>query len=80
MPDCAPGQQPSTRPVGCCPGTSSSRLLKDRFYIGEVQFKGKWYPGRHEAIIERALFDRVQEVRKERDNGDGTRCAATSTI
>ncbi len=49
------------------------QMLKDRFYIGEVTLKGVWYPGRHTPIIERDLFDRVQDVRAERGGGDGTR-------
>ena len=49
------------------------QMLKDRFYIGEIRFKGQWYPGRHEPIIDRDLFDRVQDVIAERDNGNGTR-------
>lgn len=36
-------------------------LLKNRIYIGEMGHKNKWYPGEHEPIIDRKLFDRVQE-------------------
>ena len=35
-------------------------LLSNRTYVGEVVHKGKVYPGEHEAIVDRALFDAVQ--------------------
>lgn len=41
-------------------------MLGNRFYIGEVQHNGAWYPGRHQAIIPLDLFDRVQEVKRQR--------------
>jgi site-specific DNA recombinase len=36
------------------------RLLNNPLYIGEVSHKGTRYPGEHEAIVDRALWDRVQ--------------------
>jgi site-specific DNA recombinase len=36
-------------------------VLKNRTYIGEVVHKGQHYPGEHEPILERALFEAVQE-------------------
>lgn len=39
-------------------------LLSNPFYAGKVAYKGKVYPGRHEAIIIEELFDRVQEILK----------------
>jgi hypothetical protein len=41
-------------------------LLQNRFYLGEVQYRGTWYPGRHPALIPRALFERCQQVRATR--------------
>ncbi|MCR0985277.1 recombinase family protein [Roseomonas populi] len=35
------------------------KLLANRTYVGEAAHKGKVYPGEHEAIIDRALWDRV---------------------
>jgi site-specific DNA recombinase len=35
-------------------------LLRNRFYIGEVRFKGEVFPGEQPAILERVLFDAVQ--------------------
>src|SRR5262249_31346941 len=37
-----------------------SYLLKNRIYMGEMGHKNKWYPGEHEPIIDRKVFDRVQ--------------------
>ena len=36
-------------------------LLRNRFYIGEVKYKGEILPGEQPAIIERDLFDAVQQ-------------------
>ena len=35
------------------------KLLNNRVYIGEAVHKGTAYPGEHEAIIDRALWDKV---------------------
>jgi site-specific DNA recombinase len=35
-------------------------ILKNRLYVGEVAFRGQVYPGQHDAIVDRDLFDRVQ--------------------
>jgi DNA invertase Pin-like site-specific DNA recombinase len=39
-------------------------LLKNRTYLGEMGHKGAWYPGEHEAIIDLALFNAVQDLLK----------------
>ena len=39
-------------------------LLKNRTYLGEMGHKGSWFPGEHEAIIDPALFNAVQELLK----------------
>jgi site-specific DNA recombinase len=36
-------------------------MLKNRFYIGEVAYHGEIYKGEHEAILDRILFDAVQQ-------------------
>ncbi len=35
-------------------------LLRNRIYLGEIVHKDKSYPGEHEAIIDRELWDQVQ--------------------
>jgi DNA invertase Pin-like site-specific DNA recombinase len=37
-----------------------AHLLKNRFYIGEVVYKGGVFTGEHEPILDRDLFDAVQ--------------------
>jgi site-specific DNA recombinase len=37
-------------------------VLSNRIYAGEVEHKGKVYPGQHAAIVEPALFGRVQQA------------------
>jgi site-specific DNA recombinase len=41
------------------------KLLNNRVYIGEAVHKGESYPGEHEAIVSRALWDKVHAVIKE---------------
>jgi site-specific DNA recombinase len=40
---------------------SLAHLLKNRFYIGEVNYRGEVYRGEHEPILTRDLFEAVQE-------------------
>jgi site-specific DNA recombinase len=35
-------------------------LLRNRLYIGEIRHLDQWYPGEHEGIVSRPLWDRVQ--------------------
>ena len=37
-------------------------LLQNRLYVGEVVFQGVAYPGQHEAIVDRDLFDQAQAI------------------
>jgi site-specific DNA recombinase len=50
------------RTVGGIPFTRGplAYLLRNRFYIGEVVFKGEVCPGQHPPIVDRDLFDGVQ--------------------
>lgn len=38
------------------------KLLHNRTYLGELRHKDKWYPGKHEAIIDQALWDDVHSI------------------
>ena len=38
------------------------KLLNNRVYVGEAVHKGTAYPGEHEAIIDRELWDRVHAI------------------
>ena len=48
--------------VGGIPFTRGplAHLLRNRFYIGEVVFKGETLAGEQKAIVDRALFEAVQ--------------------
>ena len=43
-----------------------SQILHDPYYTGVVRFKGELFPGRHEPLISKELFLRVQDVLAER--------------
>ncbi len=55
------------------------RLLGNRTYRGEVVHKGKGYPGEHEAIVSKGLWEKVQAVLSENTRAKQTR-AQTKTI
>lgn len=44
------------------PRSTVHAILNDRAYIGEILHKGEWYPGKHEPLIDRATWDRVQAL------------------
>jgi DNA invertase Pin-like site-specific DNA recombinase len=44
------------------PRSSLHAILRDRAYIGELEFRGQWYPGKHEPLTDRATWDRVQAL------------------
>jgi DNA invertase Pin-like site-specific DNA recombinase len=39
-------------------------FLKNRIYIGETHYDGKWFKGEHQPIVDGPTFDRVQELLK----------------
>ena len=64
----------TSRPTGRWPEgpVSISRLhmmLQDPYYTGIIVYKGREFPGRHEALITPALFERVQLVLAARSRG-----------
>jgi site-specific DNA recombinase len=38
------------------------RILNNRVYIGEAVYKGNSYPGEHDAIIDREMWDKVHSI------------------
>jgi site-specific DNA recombinase len=51
-----------------------SVILGDPYYTGVIRYKGKLHPGRHEPLISKGLFLRVQEVLRSRNRrGDRDR-------
>lgn len=49
-------------PAGPVSDSKIEKLLRDRYYLGEVSYRGEYFEGRHDALIESKLFDRVQEL------------------
>ncbi len=47
-----------------------AKMLSNPYYTGIVRYKGAEYPGRHEPLISRELFDRVQEALKANMTGE----------
>jgi site-specific DNA recombinase len=43
-----------------------SQMLRDRYYLGYVTYKGEEVQGRHEPLIDDDLFDRVQDLLESR--------------
>jgi hypothetical protein len=43
-----------------------AHMLKNRFYVGEVAYRGEVHKGEHPAIVDREVFDRVQTMLTER--------------
>jgi site-specific DNA recombinase len=54
--------RPGRYPAGPVSTTKLRALLADPYYIGKVVYQGEVYEGRHDALIDRDLFDRVQDV------------------
>ena len=44
-------------------------LLKNRTYLGETGHKGSWFPGEHDAIVDREVFEQVQQLLKSNSLG-----------
>jgi site-specific DNA recombinase len=59
------------RTVGGIPFTRCplAYLLRNRFYIGEVQFKGEICPGEHPPILDRDLFEAAEQKLAQQRNG-----------
>jgi hypothetical protein len=58
-----------------------AHLLRNRFYIGEVDFKGEVLPGEQPAILDRDLFDAVQaKLNGQRANHTTARAKSESLL
>lgn len=71
------------RTVGGIPFTRGplAYLLRNRFYIGEVRYKGEVFPGEQPPILDRALFDAVQaRLEEQRTNHTVARHASDSLL
>ena len=58
------------------------KLLNNRVYVGEAVYKGTAYPGEHQAIVDRGLWDRVHAILREspRKRGAHTRAQTPALL
>jgi Recombinase len=71
------------RTIGGIPFTRGplAHFLRNRFYIGEVVFKGEVFPGEQPAILDRGLFDAVQaKLNGQRNNRASARVKSNSLL
>jgi hypothetical protein len=60
---------------------SLAALLRNRFYIGEVRYKGEVFPGEQTAILDRALFETAQtKLDRQRTNHAKVRQKSSSLL
>lgn len=50
-------------------------VLRNRVYIGEIYYRGNWYPAPHEPLIPKELFDKAQAIPTERREDRSKRAA-----
>jgi hypothetical protein len=72
----------SGRTIGGVPFTSGplSYLLRNRFYIGEVVYKGEVLPGEQQPIVDRTLFEAVQARLAEQQNNHVATRTSSDTL
>src|SRR5262249_2583581 len=70
------------RTIGGIPFTRGplAYLLRNRFYIGEVVFKGQICPSEHPPILDRDLFEAVQRRLAEQHNGYHATAASSEAV
>jgi site-specific DNA recombinase len=70
------------RTIGGIPFTRGpvAYLLRNRFYIGEVVFKGQICPGEHPSILDRGLFEAVQQRLAEQHNYHATAAGSEAVL
>jgi site-specific DNA recombinase len=60
-------------PAGPISAKYLARVLRDRYYLGFITYKGEEYQGRHEPLVSAELFAKVQAVLDERLPKQGSR-------
>jgi DNA invertase Pin-like site-specific DNA recombinase len=57
-----------------------AHFLKNRLYIGEVGHNGKWFAGEHKAIVDRKIFDQLQQLLASKSASRKSRRAASEAL
>lgn len=72
----------SSRTIGGAPFTRGplAHLLRNRFYVGEVVFKGEVLKGEQPAIVDRNLFNAVQAKLNEQLNNNKAKYANSNSL
>jgi site-specific DNA recombinase len=55
-------------------------FLKNRIYVGETGHKEEWFPGEHAAIVDRKIFDQIQQLFASNPAGRKARCTASGAL
>ena len=62
----------------CSPAGSLYEMLQNPLYLGEIRHKKDRYPGQHQAIMKKELWDRVQKRLASNRPPDAIRAARLS--
>jgi hypothetical protein len=57
-----------------------AHFLKNRIYLGEVHHGGKWFQGEHEAVLDHATFEQVQQLLATNSNSRKAKRAESSAL
>jgi site-specific DNA recombinase len=60
-----PGPRKASGPLAL---SQFCRIMRNPYYIGIVTYKGVEYPGKHQPIVDRQTYDRVQEILSSHDH------------
>jgi DNA invertase Pin-like site-specific DNA recombinase len=55
-------------------------FLKNRIYLGEMHHGGKWFKGEHDAIVDRATFEKVQQLLAAKAHGRKVRRSESGAL
>lgn len=58
------GLRNNSKRAGVLTKSQIDHILKNPFYYGDMKYKGKLYPHKYKPLIDRMLFNKVQEVKQ----------------
>ena len=53
-------------------------ILRNRVYLGEVGWRGEWFPGEHEQLVDSTIFEKAQALLTERGEEPAKRASHAS--